>query len=90
MFKSDLVDHVAAETGCTKAEVARVMNALIKTMLKALKDEEGVSLTGFGNFKVVSTKPRNGRNPRTGESIKIPGGKKIRFASGKAIKDILR
>jgi DNA-binding protein HU-beta len=85
--KSDLVDAIAKSADLSKAAAARALDATVDTIKKALKKGETVSLVGFGTFKVGKRAARNGRNPRTGETIKIKAAKVPKFSAGKGLKD---
>jgi len=87
MNKSDLVDAIAATAGLSKADAGRALDALVKTVTKTLKKGGTVSLVGFGTFSVRKRAARTGRNPRTGETIKIKASKNPAFKAGKALKD---
>lgn len=87
MNKSDLVNVVAAETELTKKDVEAVVNAAVSAITKALADGDKVQLIGFGTFEVKSVGARDGRNPKTGETIKIAASKKAAFSASKALKD---
>jgi DNA-binding protein HU-beta len=87
MNKSDLIDAIAKETGLTKADAGRGLEAGIKAITKALKKGDTVSLVGFGTYSVRHRAARTGRNPRTGETIKIKASKVPAFKAGKALKD---
>ena len=87
MNKTNLVDVVAANTGFTKKDVDAVVNATIDAIKTALKEGDKVQLIGFGTFEVKATAAREGRNPKTGETIKIAAAKKPAFAAAKALKD---
>ena len=87
MNKSDLVDAIADSAGLSKADAGRALGALVKTVTKTLKKGDTVSLVGFGTFSVRSRAARTGRNPRTGETIKIKASKNPAFKAGKALKD---
>ena len=76
MNKSDLIDAVAGDADVSKAEAAR-----------ALKKGDTVTLVGFGTFQVRERAARSGRNPKTGETIKIDASKNPAFKAGKALKD---
>ena len=94
MNKSDLVDSLAAKTGITKADASRAVDALFSTddgiISRALKKGDRVQITGFGTFEARKRKARTGRNPRTGESIKIAASKSPSFRAGKGLKDGIR
>jgi len=87
MFKTDLINAIASKTGNTKVATELFLDSFIETIIGTLKKGQDVSLIGFGNFKVVPTKAKIGRNPRTGKEIKIPAGKKVKFTVGKVLKD---
>ncbi len=89
MTKSELVEAIAKEAELTKADSERALNAFINTIKKSLKKGNAVSLVGFGTFDVTKRKARKGRNPRTGEEIKIPAAKVPKFRAGKGLKDAL-
>ena len=94
MNKSDLVDSLADKTGITKADASRAVDALFSTedgiISRALKKGDRVQITGFGTFEAKKRKARLGRNPRTGESIKIAASKSPSFRAGKGLKDGIR
>jgi DNA-binding protein HU-beta len=85
--KSDLVDAIAKSADMSKAAAARALDATVDTIKKALKKGDTVSLVGFGTFKVGKRAARNGRNPRTGATIKIKAAKVPKFSAGKGLKD---
>lgn len=87
MNKQDLVAAVAKKTELPKTQAEEAINALVEIITGALKKGEEVKLIGFGNFKVSQRKAQQGRNPRTGEVIKIPAQKAAKFVAGKALKD---
>jgi DNA-binding protein HU-beta len=87
MNKSDLIDAIADTAGLSKADAGRALDALVKTVTKTLKKGGTVSLVGFGTFSVRKRAARTGRNPRTGETIKIKASKNPAFKAGKALKD---
>ena len=87
MNKSDLVNVVAAETELTKKDVEAVVNAAVDAITKALAAGDKVQLIGFGTFEVKDVAEREGRNPKTGEAIKIAASKKAAFSASKALKD---
>lgn len=91
MNKAELVEAVAKKADATKAETARILDALFDTdggvIAKALKKGERVQITGFGTFEVRKRAARKGRNPRTGETIKIKASKNPVFKAGKSLKD---
>jgi DNA-binding protein HU-beta len=89
MNKSDLINEVA-QIVSTKKEAQAAVECVVSSITKALKKGEDVTLTGFGTFKVVKRKARKGRNPFTGEEIKIKATKAPKFSPGKALKDAVK
>jgi DNA-binding protein HU-beta len=87
MNKGDLIDVVADDAGLSKADATRAVDAVINAVTKALKSDQQVSLVGFGTFAVKNRAARQGRNPRTGETIQIAASKVPGFKAGKALKD---
>lgn len=87
MNKTELVDDVAERSGLTKADAARAVDAVVDSISAALAKNDKVSLIGFGTFMNRERAAREGRNPKTGESIKIAAGKTPAFKAGKALKD---
>ena len=87
MNKTDLVNVIAAEAELTKKQAEAAVNATIDAIANALKNGDKVQLIGFGTFEVKSTAAREGRNPKTGEVIKIEAAKKPAFSASKVLKD---
>src|SRR5690625_3535637 len=87
MNKSELVDSIARESGLTKADSQRALNATLDVITNALAEGDTVSLIGFGTFLVRERAARTGRNPATGETIQIKASKTPAFKAGKAFKD---
>ena len=87
MNKTELVNVVADATNIAKKDVDAVVNATIKAITDALKEGDKVALIGFGNFEVKEVAAREGRNPKTGETIEIAACKKPSFTASKALKD---
>ena len=87
MNKSDLVDAIAADSGLSKADAGRALDGFTSAVTNALKGNDSVSLVGFGTFSVKHRAARDGRNPRTGETIKIKASNNPAFKAGKALKD---
>ena len=87
MNKTDLVNVVANATEMTKKDVDAVISATVKAISDALKAGDKVQLIGFGNFEVKDVAAREGRNPKTGETIEIAACKKPSFSASKALKD---
>jgi len=89
MNKSELVDEIATETGLTKKDSEAALKAFINAVSKELKKGGSVQLVGFGTFDVGKRAARTGRNPKTGETIKIKAAKSPKFKAGKALKDLV-
>lgn len=87
MNKTELVDDVAERANLSKADAGRAVDAVVDSISEALAKEDKVSLIGFGTFMVRERSAREGRNPKTGETIKIAAGKTPAFKAGKALKD---
>ncbi|MEZ5465702.1 MAG: HU family DNA-binding protein [Lysobacteraceae bacterium] len=87
MNKAEFIGAVAGAAELTKADAENAVNGMIEVIKKALKKGDTVSLVGFGTFDVKKRKARTGRNPRTGETIKIKASKNPSFKAGKALKD---
>ena len=87
MNKAELIKAVAAKAGCTEKEAANCVNATLETITESIKKKEDVALVGFGTFKTSHRAERTSRNPRTGESVKIPAKTVPTFSAGKALKD---
>jgi len=89
MNKGDLVNEVAQVVG-TKKEAQAAVDCVFSSITKALKKGDAVTLVGFGTFKVTKRKARKGRNPQTGEEIKIKASKAPKFTAGKSLKDAVK
>ena len=89
MNKQDLVAEAAKRAGMSKTDVGRAVDATLETIVDALKSADDVRLVGFGTFSVSSRSATMGRNPRTGEPIKIPASKRGKFKPGKGLNDAL-
>ena len=87
MNKTQLVDAVAAKAGIKKKEAEAAVNAMTDAIAEALKAGDKVQLIGFGTFEVKAVAEREGRNPKTGETIKIAASKKPVFSASKVLKD---
>jgi DNA-binding protein HU-beta len=90
MTKADLIDKVASDVGLSKSDAGRALDATLESIKTALKKNDKVTLVGFGTFSVSKRKARKGRNPRTGEEIKIKASKSPKFTAGKSLKDALK
>lgn len=89
MSKKDLIDAVAKEIEITKEKAGSAVDAVLDHIKKSLKKGEEVRIPDFGTFKVAKRKAREGRNPATGETIKIPASKVPKFTPSKGLKDLL-
>jgi len=87
--KNELVDAVATAASIKKSEAETVIDAVFDSISKELKKGGEVRLTGFGTFVVSNRAATEGRNPRTGETIKIAARKVPRFRAGKGLKDAI-
>jgi len=87
MNKTELIDHIANKADISKAAAGRSLDAVISAVKATLKKGGSVTLVGFGTFAVTARAARTGRNPRTGEAIKIKKAKVPKFRPGKALKD---
>ena len=88
MKKSELVDQMAKDAGISKAAANAALNSLTENITKALKNSDGkMVLAGFGTFLKVHRKARNGRNPQTGETIKLKASNTVKFRPGKQLKE---
>ena len=87
MNKGDLIENVADKAGLSKADATRALDEIIKSVTKALKKGDQVSLVGFGTFSVKHRNARSGRNPQTGATIEIKASNVPSFKAGKALKD---
>lgn len=87
MTKQELVEKIAAKAGLTKADAARALEATTESITEALKKGEKVALVGFGTFATSKRPARNGRNPRTGEVVKIAARTAATFKAGSKLKE---
>ena len=87
MNKTELIEHIAGSADISKAAATRALDAVIDGVKTTLKKNGTVTLVGFGTFSVGNRAARTGRNPRTGEAIKIKAAKVPKFKPGKALKD---
>ena len=87
MTKAELITFIADEAGISKAAGTLALEAYITAVTKNLKKAGKFGLVGFGTFSVIKRKAREGRNPQTGKTIKIPAKKVVKFKPGKALSD---
>lgn len=90
MTKAELIDTIASNVRISNADAGKALDAVIDSIKRSLKKGDKVTLVGFGTFSVSKRKARKGRNPRTGEEIKIPASKVPKFKAGKALKEAVR
>lgn len=89
MNKGELVEEVA-KVVCSSKEAKMAVDTVLNTIVKTLKKGQVVALAGFGTFKVVKRAARKGRNPRTGEPLKIKASKTPKFSAGKTFKEAIK
>ena len=89
MNKAELIEAVAKSTKLTKAAAERACNAVLDSVKKGVKKDGNVTLIGFGSFTVKKRKARMGRNPQTGEQIRIKASKTVGFKPGAAFKKMV-
>ena len=90
MNKTELINAVAETSGIQKKDATKAVEAVFNTIIESLGNGDKVQLIGFGNFEVRERSARKGRNPQTGEEIKIPASKVPAFKPGKALKDAVK
>ena len=90
MTKSDFVDKVASTSGLSKKDAGTAVDAFIGELENALKSGEEVSFTGFGKFHVAERGAREGRNPRTGDTMQIAASRVPRFTAGSSLKKAVK
>ena len=89
MNRADLIEAVALETELSKAAAGRVLDVLIDTIQKSVKNGDPVQLVGFGTFKSTKRAARTGKNPRTGEAVNIPAATVPKFVAGAKFKAVV-
>ncbi|APR05713.1 DNA-binding protein HU-beta [Thauera chlorobenzoica] len=87
MNKQELVSSIAEKASLTKADAGRALDAAVATVTEALRQNDTVTLVGFGSFYLGERAARTGRNPRTGKNIKIKAAKVPKFRAGKSLKE---
>lgn len=90
MNKAELIDAISKKTKQPKALTRAVIDSFLDTVQTTLKKGDKVVLPGFGTWYVAKRAPRKGRNPKTGQTINIPGGKVPRFKSGSKLKEAVK
>lgn len=89
MSKTELVNYIAEETGLTKADASRALEAMMSGVVKGLKEEGKVTLTGFCTYTAKNKEAKMGRNPKTGEAVKIPARVAVTIKAGSKLKEAL-
>ncbi|HOV84759.1 MAG TPA: HU family DNA-binding protein [Syntrophobacteraceae bacterium] len=90
MTKTELVAKIAEGAGITKATAEKALNSFISAVGKALAAEDKITLVGFGTFEVATRSQREGRNPRTGQTITIPSSKVVKFKPGSKLRESVK
>ncbi len=90
MTKDEMIAMMATESGITKKQATQALDSFMTNITKQLKGGSKVNFSGFGAFSVSKRKARTGRNPQTGEAIKIPATKVPVFRAGKRLKEAIR
>ena len=86
MNKAELINAIAEESGLSKADSKKALDAFVSTVIKTLKEGDKIALVGFGTFEVKERAERAGINPATREAITIPASKHLSFTAGKTLK----
>jgi DNA-binding protein HU-beta len=89
MNKTQLVDAIAAESGLSRNDAAKALDAFVTNVSESLKNGDEVAITGFGKFSVAQRSARTGRNPQTGETMTIQASKSPKFTAGAGLKDLV-
>ena len=89
MNKTEFIAAIAEEAGLSKTDAAKAVKAFTDVVVEEMKKGEKIQLVGFGTFEVAERAARTGKNPQTGEAIKIPASKAPKFKAGKALKDVV-
>lgn len=90
MNKTELIAAIAEQAGLSKKDAEAALNAFTDIVGKTLKKGDKIQLVGFGTFEVSKRSARTGRNPQTGDTIKIKASKAPKFKAGKALKDLVK
>lgn len=90
MNKKELVEKVSGGAGLSLKDANSALDGIVEAIKASLKKNQKVTLVGFGTFSVIKKKARKGRNPKTGEAIKIPAGKSPKFTAGKELKEAVK
>ncbi len=89
MTKAELVEHIADKINLTKKDTERVVNVVFESIMNSLSRGDKVELRGFGSFRVRLRNSRNGRNPKTGETVEIPPKRVPFFKAGKELREMV-
>ena len=89
MNKQELLEQVSTQSGLTKEDTQKAIDAIFNALSESLSKGEAATLVGFGSFKVTERAAREGRNPRTGEAISIAASKAVRFSPGKTLREAI-
>ncbi|HNR38951.1 MAG TPA: integration host factor subunit beta [Acidobacteriota bacterium] len=89
MTKAELVNRLVQKSSLTKHDASVVVQTVLDSIINSLQDGEKVELRGFGSFKIRVRGPRKGRNPKTGETVDVPGKKIPYFKPGKELRDLI-
>jgi len=90
MNKAAIVEKVNEILGTTKVQAEQVVDTIFDSIITSVKKGDDVAIAGFGKFSLKHTKAREARNPKTGETVKVPAGKKAKFTVAKAFKDMVK
>jgi DNA-binding protein HU-beta len=90
MTKDDIIEAIVKKTAISKKDATEALSTILEEITKALSKGGDITFTGFGSFKVSARAAREGRNPKTGEKIKIPAMNVPKFKAGKGLKDAVR
>ena len=90
MTKADIIERIYEKVGLSKEESSRIVELVLEALKETLEKGEKVKISGFGNFVVRAKRSRRGRNPQTGEEIKIKAKRVPKFVAGKALKDAVK
>lgn len=90
MNKQELVKAIAKKGGMTQIIAEKVLEAFQEVVMEALGNGEEVKISGFGSFEVIDVQSRTARNPKTGETVEVPAGKKPKFKFSKTVKEFIK
>ncbi|MBL0059580.1 MAG: HU family DNA-binding protein [Elusimicrobia bacterium] len=90
MKKTELIQRIARDANITRAQAVKAVKSAVTVIRETVQSGDKISLTGLGTFKVKARKARPGRNPKTGETIAIPAGRKISFKPSLSLKKLVK